>query len=707
MNHPTTRWIGALVLLCLSAAPAAAQLPHARLDRIFPLGGAAGSSVVVEVQGKDLDETTALHFDRPNFKAERLKPNVFRVTIPKDATPGTVEVRTVGRYGVSGSRLFAVQKGLTEVLEKEPNDTAATAQKVPLDCVINGYSDNDGDDYFRFPTRKGQRIVIDCQGLRLDSTLRANLVLTDAAGKELARSKPYHQRTDPLLDFVSADDGDCILQLHDATYAGGLPYRLTISTRPYIESVFPRAVQPGESATLTILGRNLPDSKPFPGGKVLDRDLEQISLPFTAPKRDALSLGRFDFLVHPSASAVKMRGFQLFPKRLENALTPITLVHADAPVTIEREPNDTAEKAQEITLPTVVCGRFDRPGDADWYTFTAKAGEQVRIDLLCERLDLPGDPFVLITNDKGQEITQFDDHGISFNALALYNRDPYGVFTAPAAGRYRLLVQERYRNGGPRYQYVLKLGKPTPDFYPVAFHETNPDPTCPLVRQGGSAFLEVCLNRRELPGGVTIEAKGLPPGVSCPTVHVSPQGQFANVVFTAAADAKEWSGPIRLEATALVEGKKIVREVRAVQRRWPIANISTSRACREICLAVRPGAPYGLRLQEKATATAGGSVAVTVRVARSGDFKGKVQVTGLNLPPGFGLATVEVPAGKDEAVARLTIAGNVPPGSYSVVLRGDAQVPFSRDPRAASRANIRVADPSTPALVVVAAPAKK
>src|SRR5437016_5804715 len=97
------------------ASTARAQSPQARLDRVFPLGGSAGSSVIVTVEGKDLDDLTDLHFDRPGFKAERQKGgHEFRITIPADAMPGTVEVRTIGKYGISGSRLFAVSKGLTE-----------------------------------------------------------------------------------------------------------------------------------------------------------------------------------------------------------------------------------------------------------------------------------------------------------------------------------------------------------------------------------------------------------------------------------------------------------------------------------------------------------------------------------------------------------------------------------------------------------------
>src|SRR5262245_60148316 len=122
-----TRGIGVLVLavvaFALFAPVSHAQLPHPRLDRLSPLGGAAGSTVDVTIQGKDLEDADTLHVDRPGFKAERLKPNQFRLVIPAGATPGTVEVRAVGKYGITGSRLFAVSKGLAEVQEKEPNDT--------------------------------------------------------------------------------------------------------------------------------------------------------------------------------------------------------------------------------------------------------------------------------------------------------------------------------------------------------------------------------------------------------------------------------------------------------------------------------------------------------------------------------------------------------------------------------------------------------
>jgi hypothetical protein len=698
----------ALTAWALSSGPIYAQLPHIRLDRIFPLGGKAGTQVLVEIAGNDLEEANALHFDDPGLKAVLVKPNQFLVTIAPDARRGSHDVRAIGKYGISGARLFAVSQGLTEVSEAEPNDTPEQAQLVPMNCAINGRSDGDGDDFFRFSVKKGERVTIDCQAFRLDSTLRGSMTLSTPEGKELAQSKPYYDRTDPFLDFLAPANGDYLLRLHDATFAGGLPYRLVISNRPQIENVFPPAVVPGETTELTLLGRNLSGGMPAPEWVVQGQPLDRLVIPFAAPS-DARLLAGFDFITALSSPSLNARGLQRWPPRLDNVLNPMTLAFADAPLTYEHEPNDTAETAQEIVLPTVICGRFDKPGDADWYTFTAKAGDSIQIDLLCERLGLPGDPFVLVTDTKGNEVASLDDHGINFNSLAQNNRDPLGSFTAPATGAYRLLVQDRYRHGGARFVYALSIGKPKPDFYPVAFHETPVAPSCPLLRRGGSAFCELCLNRRNFHGFVTVEAEGLPRGVSCPQNHVSPQTEFATIVFTAASDAPDWSGAIRLKAWAVIEGKRLEREVRWSQRRWNIDNNNASRVCRETCLAVRPGAPYALKMPEGRISVAAGTAGETRVVAErlAADFKGKIQLNGLNLPPGFDVPATELPADKSEVKVKVVVAGNVPPGTYSIVLRGDAQVPFTKDAAAPNKSNVRVADPTAPLTVVVTALTKK
>src|SRR5439155_14306670 len=120
---------------------ARAELPSPRLDRLFPLGAAAGATVEVEVQGADLDGAKTLLFDHPGLRAEFIKDRFFRITVAKEVPAGTYDVRLVGRWGVSNPRLLAVSHGLTEIAEKEPNDSIEQAQPVPVNCAVNGTSD--------------------------------------------------------------------------------------------------------------------------------------------------------------------------------------------------------------------------------------------------------------------------------------------------------------------------------------------------------------------------------------------------------------------------------------------------------------------------------------------------------------------------------------------------------------------------------------
>jgi hypothetical protein len=692
------------VAFALLAPPTAhAQLPQTRLDRIYPLGGQTGATFDLEIVGKDLDEVKSLYFDHPGLRAEPAdKPNRFRVTIAADTPLGTHDVRAVGKFGISGARLLMVQQGLTEITEKEPNDTIAQANLVPMNCAINGFADNNGEDYFRFPAKKGERITIDCWALRLDSQMDACLALFTVDGKEVVSNRDYFDR-DPFLDFTAPADGDYVVQVRDLAYAGGQPYRLIVSNRPHLENVFPPVIVAGQETSLTLFGRNLPGGQPSPW-TIHDRPLDQLTLPYPMLK-DPSALARLEFVTHLRSPSLEIHGTQWHPPQIPGLLNAVTLGFVTAPITLEKEPNNDRDHAQEVTLPTTICGRFDQRGDADWYTFNAKANETFAINVLCERIQSQGDPFIVIIDDKGNELTSLDDHGINFNALAQNNRDPQGTWTAPRDGRYRLLIQDRYQRGGPRFVYALEIKKPEPDFAPVVIHETNPDPTCPVVRQGGSAMLEFCANRREgCNGPITIEAVGLPRGLTCSPIVMSPQAQQASIVFTAASDAPEWAGPIRLVAKAKVGDKEIVREVRSCQRLWPIANLNHCRAAREICLAIRSTAPYGLKgVAGQPEVKAGATAEIKVIAERHWpNFKGKIQLTGSNLPPGFNIATADVADGQSEATVKIAVAGNVPPGLYSVVLRGDAQVPYNRDPKA-NPANVRVADPAVPLTLFIVA----
>jgi hypothetical protein len=697
MPRPATILVVTLFIIGPLCCESRGQLPQIRLDRIFPLGGKPVSEVAIEVAGRDMDEARSLVFDHPGLKAKFVEANKFKVAIATGTPPGIYEVRAIGKYGLSGSRLFAVTADLAVAREAEPNDAPEKAQGVAINSVIDGESDEGGDDFYRVEARRGQHFLVEVQALRLDSPMRAAAAIRSQKGKELARGAPHYRQTDPLIDFVAPDDGAYVVQVRDVTYAGGYPYRLVISDRPYLECVTPTAARPGTTANVIARGRNLGAGGPQGSRPPAEPRLETRALTVRAPcSPDAVRLAMIDDLASPILNG---RVFQAWPEGLEHGLNPPTMTLARASIVAEAEPNDSPESAQKLSTSVVVSGGFDRPNDVDWYEITGKANEPIAVELLAERIGAPCDARVVVLDAKGNEVATFDDHGIDIRALSQSNRDPIGVFTPGEAGTYRLVVEETYRRGGPRLVYALRVGKPEPDFAPVAFHESQPDPTCPLVRRGGSTLIEICLNRRDgFDQAVTIEAEGLPRGVSGPTVYVGPQSEAAAVVFTASADAPDWAGPIRLRARAKIGERAIEHPVQGVQRRWGTVNSPAARACREVGLAVRSESPYGLQVPSgPIRVVAGGSADVRVEARRGKNASSApIQVTLWEPPPGFEAPATALPAGSKAASLTLKVSPDVPPGRFTLVFRGEIQVAPSE-----GAGPVRVNDPATPLTVEV------
>src|SRR5207253_453884 len=91
ISKPTRRGGWALLCSLLLAAAARADLPSPRLDLLFPLGAAAGSSVEVEVAGADLDDATTLLFDHPGITTAHMKDRKFKVAVAADVPAGTYD----------------------------------------------------------------------------------------------------------------------------------------------------------------------------------------------------------------------------------------------------------------------------------------------------------------------------------------------------------------------------------------------------------------------------------------------------------------------------------------------------------------------------------------------------------------------------------------------------------------------------------------
>src|SRR5579871_5441908 len=306
-----------VTLLALPAGHAFAQprlgsnLPAPRLLTVMPPGGKIGSAVEVTFTGTDLEEPEQLLFSHPGIKAEPLaapepqpqpkqepqkgqgrrrgmgKPVIsrFKVTLDANVPPGIHDVRFVNKWGVSNPRAF-VAGDLAEVLEKEPNNDVEQAQRVEINSTINGSMSNPTDvDYFVFAGKKGQRVLFSCLASSIDSRFHAGLEVYDNKGKQLAFGRDY-SNTDAVADCILPNDGDYYVRLYHFTHTQGSAehfYRLSISTAPWIDAVFPSAVEPGKSTSVTVFGRNLPGGKLDASARDGDRALEKITATVTAP----------------------------------------------------------------------------------------------------------------------------------------------------------------------------------------------------------------------------------------------------------------------------------------------------------------------------------------------------------------------------------------------------------------------------------------
>lgn len=696
----------ATLLLMSLAAFGHADLPSIRFDRIRPLGAGVGQTVDVEILGAEIDGVESLLFDHPGLQAEFLEEKKFRITVSADVPPGTRDVRLVGRFGVSNPRLFAISRGLQEILEKEPNNDAATAQEVPLNGVVSGDSDGNGEDFYFVSLKAGQRVTFNCLARRLETEMDASLELTSESGQVLASNGDYYG-SDPFVDFIAPADGKYRIRVNDLRFRGGYPYRLVVSSRPHVETIHPRAIQAGQSVEVEIGGRNLGDGSkaiPLPGdGPPLDAIRRTVSAP-TEPLQNGLYL----FAEHPTGHSVlptaatcTVNGFQLRP--LDDALNALPMLVSETPVTLEAEANDSPDKPQLIELPAVVSGRFDRPRDSDWFQFEVAEGEggQHGFEVYSERIDGKADPFVVVMDDAGNRVSELDDFGHRINAFDGHLRDPSGRVSLSAGRKYRVLVKDRYSRGGARFQYVLAIRKPQPDWFAAAIHHQNPGPGGATIWKGSSTYLDVVIHQRDgFDQPITITAEDLPAGVTAaPTViNNNSRGTFT---LTAAADAADWTGEVRLVSTAEVDGKVLRREVRPYARCWNQNN--SSRPCRRLALAVRERAPFGLSIDPpQITVVAGKPAELTVRAARHQDgFTAKIDLRGLTLPSGFTMNNTSIADNASDAKITISVQDNRPPGEYTMTVLGQAQVPFSKDPKAENPPNTLVSLPATSVTITV------
>lgn len=735
------RWCALLSLGMVASAVAqqAPGLPLPRLDSISPLGGKVGTPVPeLTLTGTDLEETTTLLFNHPGLKAEvipppppkvdpkdpkkqpmppkgPLPPDKFKITIAADVPPGQYDLRVVNKYGISNPRTFVVGDQ-AEAMEKEPNNDVPEAMKLDLNTTVNGGIASPTDvDLYAVTAKKGQRLLASVLANSIDSKARPLVEIYTATGTRLAS----HNGPDALADATIPADGEYFIRIAEFTYTTGGPqhfYRLTVSTNPWIDGVYPPTVEPGKPAQVTLYGRNLPGGTPEPGAFLDGRPLEKLVVTVNAPAES--STLNYRSRIEPAMGGTD--GFEYRIKGPGGVSNPILIGFATDKVLLEKEPNDKTDQATEVAVPCEVAGRVDKRNDRDFFVFTAKKGESFMIDLWADRLGKPADfLFTVRAATAKTDMIEKDDDPEILSRTQFYSRttdpEPY-KFTAPEDGKY--IVQVGCRESsylyGPTISYRLRIAPERPDFRLVAMPASTYAPDVTVLRSDSNNYLEVFAFRYDgYNGPITLTAEGLPAGVTVVPQTVNPGQRSGSLILAAAPGAAVFNGPVKIKGTATINGKPVVREARSATITWATQqqqNTPTiTRLDGALMLAVRPENFFrvtaepqnafikmGEKLPQPLVIKQGDKLTVPFKVNRiSPDVKVPItlqqKATTQNpqqmpLTVNNGQALPPVAADKTDGTFVIDAKATAPPGVYTIVLRATAQIQYDKNPMGKKKA---------------------
>lgn len=707
-----------LLLLVLDGrGPLFAQLPLARLLTVFPPGGKAGSQFEVRLTGVDLDEANRLHFSHTDISAKPKlgenglpEANKFLVTIATNVPPGVYEARVVGRFGISNPHSFVVGD-LPETIAPTTNSSPANATAISLGTMVNGHSKANKVGFYKFAARKGQRILIECEAGEIDSRMDAALTLSDAAGKELQRS-----RGGGLLDFAVPADGEYHLKVYDFLFRGGGEYfyRLAVGTGPHIDFIFPPSGLAGKTGKYLLYGRNLPGGTPAKDLAIDGKPLEQLEVEIELPGEVA-SQKQFSSpqkLADATLDAIEYR--LRTPPGVSN---PVLLSFTTGPVVPEQQPNDQPAQAQSISPPCEYVGQFYPAGDRDWVTFDARKGDVFWVEVFSERLGLPTAPFVLIQrvtkNDKGEETVSDikelsdTDSNIGGPEYKTATRDPSGRFEVAENGTYRIQVRDLFNASlaDPRLVYRLSIRKETPDFRLVSVAQPPPPLNkdakeallwTPLLRRGETLPIRVMTFRRDnFNDTIELKAENLPAGVTCNEAKIEKDKSSAMLMLTATENAAGWVGPIKIVGKAKIGTAEVTRDARGGTVNWTVTDYNNeaiqSRLTRDFVLAVSgvESAPISIepsenRLWETAEA---GKLKIPIKLTRRADFNASLKLKAVGIAALDKLKEIEVDGKATNATVEIDLGElKIPAGTHSFYLQTQTPGKYRNNPEAAKAA---------------------
>jgi hypothetical protein len=610
-----------------------------------PLGIQRGSSLELTLTGTNLAEPTGLWTSFPakvtiptdnNNGRDNAKLRVH-IEVAKEAPIGFHAIRLATRRGLSNLRLFCIDD-LPEVMQSNNNHSRKAAQTVPVPCVVVGRANPEVSDFYSIAVKAGQRVSIEILGRRLGSPFDPQISLIDPRSQhELVYSNDAPGlQTDARMTYTFKTSGDYLIEVRDVMYRGGADYwyRLRIGDFPCATAPIPMAAKRGS----------------------------RVKVQFAGPAVTGLAPVEVNMPTDPATTVV-----WITPRGASGLVGwPVALAASDLDEFVENEPNDEPAKANRISIPCGVTGRFEKKGDTDHFVFAAKKGQRLVILAHTHDLFSPTEVYMVLKNAAGAQIATSNPAG-----------DPRIDFTSPTDGDYVLAVEHLNYWGGPEESYRITIAAPEPGF----------DLTLPLDRfdipQGGVTAVPIqTITRRDYNGPIEINFEGIP-GISGRTVVSSGTGLGPNqpaawLFVSASSDAVPGAYSCRVRGKAGIKNREIVADasVRAAVIQelaglpYPPPDLT-----QWVGIAVTPKPPFILAARfATPEVIRGGAVPLTISAVRTPGFDEEIVLSSVGLPATFTAALKNIPKGKNDVTVNVRAAANASLGHLLVGFAGTAKV---------------------------------
>ena len=622
-----------LLLAGLAATRADAQ----ELRSIAPRGASPGERVEVVCEGRGLSDLVAwLNFepgiDVVEVVAERDTRARVTLAVREDCPLGARLFMLHTRRGLTRPAIFTVGP-LPSVRSARDNHSADRAQPIALDVTVDGRIDAERTDWFAFDATAGEVVSFEVEGQRLGgSDFDPQIELFDATGELLLRCDDAPLgKLDPIARWRCAVDGNYRIALRDVAFRGSsrAGYRLHVGRFPRPAGLVPAGGRPGERIVARTAGLPI-----------------EVDVEVRLPERS----GRQPVFVSIDGRSVP---------------TPLFVCVDERPGFVEgRLPADAP------AAPYAFHGVVAEPGEEDRCPLTARKGERLTIRALARALGSGLDPVLVVRDAAGKDLASDDDGGEGLDSRLR--------FTAPADGRYELVVRDRLGGGGADHFYRLEVGE-LPDV--ATTRELVPGRRAEdlgiALPQGGRNATIVQLAGLDRDALITLGWDGLSDGVRVEPLEVPKAATAVPVVFSAAADAPLTVG--FATPTATVDSAAQERPIRH-EHPFPLLRVENDQIAiaaevRMLPVAVTAPAPFAIDVVAPAVPLVqGGSARLPLRLTRAADFDGSVSLRMLATPSGVSAGSAKLSGSEAEAELALNAQTKAAAGTWPCVVVASATI---------------------------------